>query len=138
MTTKSKVEYNENQSFLSKVYVDASQACNDLSFLLGNNAVDTALAQRSWSIRISQYECGYENLAPPGCTQYFYGNSNGIVNSYNYQGNYHLADQNQVACIRREKGNCRICYSTVDYTDLMISGNQNLADRITHNNFELW
>ena len=38
-------------------------------------------------------------------------------------GGYHLANQNQVQCIRREKGQCRICYSTYDFaTDFQISG----------------
>ena len=83
--------------------MDASEACNDLVFLLGDRAFDTDLSTRSWSVRVTQLECGSNNLAPSGmfikriiiishisinlltgCTQYFYGDSSGTVNSYNY------------------------------------------------------
>ena len=104
------------------VYVDANKACNDLSFILGQTGYEATLASRSWSIRVTQFDCGYENLAPAGCTQYFYGSDKGTVKSYNWEGNYHLADQNQVACIRREKGNCRMCYSTELSNDIQVSG----------------
>ena len=105
------------------MYVDANQACNDLAFLLGNTADGTTLATRSWSIRVTQYDCGSPNLAPSGCVQYFYGVQNDIIQSYNYGGGYHLADQRQKICFRREKGNCKICYSSVSsIADLEISG----------------
>ena len=39
-----------------------------------------------------------------------------------YSGGRHLANQNQVQCIRREKGNCRICYAAVAETDFGVSG----------------
>ncbi len=45
------------------VYVDASQTCNMLVFQLA------AAGARSWSIKVSQYNCDYPNLAPTGCTQ---------------------------------------------------------------------
>jgi hypothetical protein len=108
------------------VYVDSNQACNELAFQFGMTALDATLADRSWSIRVTQYHCGYNNLAPTSCTQWFYGQDTAVVTSYNFDGDYHLADQNQVACIRREKGNCRICYSTTAITDIQISGK--LAD----------
>lgn len=108
------------------MYVDASQACNDLNFLLGNMASGTTLASRSWSIRVTQLECGSSNLAPSGCTQYYYGSSTGLLKSYNFDGGYHLANQRQNICIRREKGNCRICYTTTGTegykTDFEVSG----------------
>ena len=85
--------------------------------LLGTTAVGTTLATRSWSIRVTQLECGSETLAPSGCTQYFYGDTSGTVQTYNYDGGLHLANQNQVQCIRREKGNCKICYAAVSATD---------------------
>jgi len=105
------------------MYVDSSTACNDLNLLLGTSAVGTTLATRSWSIRVTQLECTSDNLAPAGCTQYFFGDDSGTVKTYNYAGNnYHLANQNQVQCIRREKGNCKICYAAVALTDFAISG----------------
>ena len=110
-------------TLLFLVYVDASDACNDLNFLLGDTAATgTTLASRSWSVRVTQYECGSQLLAPPGCTQYFYGDSTGSFQSYNYQGNYHLANQNQNICMRRERGNCRICYSAPTVDDFQVSG----------------
>lgn len=41
-----------------------------------------------------------------------------------FQGNdYHLADQRQRICFRREKGNCKLCYSHVSsINDIQISG----------------
>lgn len=104
------------------MYVDASTACNDLTFLLGETASGTTLATRSWNIRVTQYECNSGLLAPPGCTQYFYGSDTGSVQSYNFAGDYHLANQRQNICIRRESSQCRICYSTSTWTDFQISG----------------
>ena len=39
----------------------------------------------------------------------------------------HLANQNQVQCIRREKGNCRICYATSAATDFQISSKSTIS-----------
>ena len=47
-------------------------------------------------------------------------------NNYNYQGDYHLANQRQNICFRRERGQCRICYSTSAAIDFQISGGNNL------------
>lgn len=90
------------------VYVDASSACNILSFQLGGTG------KRSWEIKVTQYSCNYDNLAPSGCTQYYFGKPEGKFQSFNYVGGVHLADQNQNICIRREKNICRICYATAD------------------------
>lgn len=125
------------------VYVEASQSCNNLNFMLG----DTTSSTRSWSIRITQLECGSNNLAPSGCTQYFYGSDTGTLKSFNFEGkNYHLANQRQTICIRREKSNCRICYSTIGATgfetDFAISGGKvtGVAQRIDTNTliFSWW
>jgi len=104
------------------MYVDSSDQCNELSMLLGTTAVGTTLATRSWTIRVTQLECGSDNLPPSGCTQYFFGSDTGTVSTYNYDGGFHLANQNQVQCIRREKGNCKICYAAVAYNDFALSG----------------
>ena len=54
------------------VYVQATpNQCNDLNFNLGDTAIGTNLVTRTWSIQLTQYDCGFENLAPPGCTQVF-------------------------------------------------------------------
>jgi len=102
------------------MYVDASQSCNDLSMQLASDG------SQMWTITVSQYECGYENLAPPGCTQYYWGSNTGVIKTYNYQSGsgtgHHLADQNQVICIRRETGNSKICYTTAAAIDFEVSG----------------
>jgi len=98
------------------MYVDASADCNDLVFYLG-------ASDASYNIRITQYNCEYENRAPQGCTEYLFGESTGFVYTYNWDsGNgYHLANQEQNICIRREKDNCKICYSTVQNEDFGVS-----------------
>ena len=81
------------------MYVDASaNYCNTLSFALGS----TSGTSRSWSIQVTQYECDYNNLAPTGCTQYYFGQSSGTFRTFNYQGGSgkHLASQNQNVCFR--------------------------------------
>ena len=96
--------------------------CNQLTFQLGNMGMGTSLANRQWSIKITQYSCDYENLAPDGCEQYFFGSTTGSVESYNFAGGQHLANQDQNICIRRERGNCRICWTTAQMGDFIVSG----------------
>ena len=79
------------------MYVDASDQCNTLSFHIGETS---GSATREWAIKITQFACDYHNLAPDGCLQYFYGSTTGHVQSFNYEGNLHLANQNQNICIR--------------------------------------
>jgi len=104
------------------VYVDADvENCNYLTFTFSPSAgpasaaastgMDTrgisTLSKRSWDMTIYQYECGYTNAAPPGCTEYYWGVTAGKVKSYNFgTTNTHLANQNQKICIRREKAYC--------------------------------
>ena len=105
------------------VYFEASDMCNSLDFQLGNtaNGVST-VATRSWSIRVSQYSCDYENLAPTGCNQWYFGSgATGYIYSFNYSGGKHLANQRQVSCIRREAGNCKVCYSADAATDIALT-----------------
>ncbi|XP_059081532.1 uncharacterized protein LOC131879276 [Tigriopus californicus] len=100
------------------MYVDASDACNDLSFQLGS----AGTTGRRWSIKVTQYGCDFENLAPDGCTQYFYGSNTGLLKTYNFDGEIHLANQEQKICVRQEAGNCKICYTTAADTDFSVSG----------------
>lgn len=90
------------------VYIDASEACNTLSFQIGTSS---GTANREWAIKITQFACDYHNLAPDGCLQYFYGSVSGNVQTFNFEGGTHLGDQDQNICIRREKNMCRICWS---------------------------
>ena len=56
---------------------------------------------------MTQYSCDYNNLAPTGCTQYYFGAQTDTVQTYNFDGGQHLANQNQNICVRRERGNCK-------------------------------
>jgi len=90
------------------LYVEATEECATMSFQLS----DAATVTRKWAIKILQYSCEYENLAPKGCLQYFYGTKGeGAIKSFNFDGGVHLANQNQNICIRKESGMCRICYA---------------------------
>ncbi len=94
---------------------------------------------------MSQYPCDYPNLAPSGCTQYFFGTQSGTIRTYNYNsGNGYqalffktilhttfklqntnlpqLANQQQQQCVRRERTYCRICYFAATITDFSVSG----------------
>jgi len=106
------------------MYVDASEDCNDLTFTVKDNT--NFINGRAWTVRVTQYDGGFENLAPPGCTQYFWDkeDTDGELYSYNWNGGNgrHLADQKQVICIRREENKNKICYSAADTGDISISG----------------
>ena len=104
------------------MYVDSSEACNDLTFQLGQMGVGTSVAARQWSIKITQYSCDHPNLAPDGCTQYFFGSASQTVQTFNFAGGQHLANQDQNICVRRERGNCRICWTTQQPADFAVSG----------------
>jgi len=105
------------------MYVDMGAECIDLTFQLSL----TGSLDAKWNIRVTQYEKTYDNLAPFGCTQYFWkqdsdSDGKGTIQSYNYSGDKHLADQDQVICIRREDDKTKICYSTTNKEDFSISG----------------
>ena len=113
--------------------VDASDDCVTANFNLGAQNGGTA---RSWNIKVTQYNCGQEDIAgPDGCLQYFTGAS-GTISSFNfpigsavqtqsktlvyYYSNLkclngtllatHLSSQCYEICIRRDPGMCAICY----------------------------
>merc|ERR1711878_188407 len=77
------------------MYIDASTDCNNLEFVFGQTAVGvTTLATRSITIKASQLACGDSNLA----------------------------NQAQTVCVRRESGNCQICWYAASNTDVSLSG----------------
>ena len=79
---------------------------------------------RQWAIEVTQFSCDYENLAPQGCLQYHFGNDGaGNVESFNFNaGNgIHLANQNQMICIRREANMCKICWTPAAVGDFRVS-----------------
>jgi len=123
------------------VFVDALPNCNDL--ILTNFITQIDL---NWMIKVSQLSCSSPNLPPSGCLQYFFGQDQGIVASFN-SGGIHLANQQQVICVRyltllfyisnhrlksplinrREADTCRICWSPVTSTDFQLSGPGSMA-----------
>ncbi len=97
---------------------------------------------------MTQYSCDFTNLAPPGCTQYFFGSTTGTLRSFNYNGGQghqarqtifilthfpnqtgpiiaiflQLANQQQTQCVRRERSFCRICYFAAMDAQFDVSG----------------
>jgi len=107
------------------MYIDASSMCNTLNFdLFGGTTVT-----RNWNIKITQYSCNYNNLAPEGCSKYHFGSSTGTIQSYNFNNGAgkQLADQNEVICMRRERGYCAICYTAAAKTDFSLSSKADTA-----------
>ena len=93
--------------FYIPVYIDASTDCNNLEFVFGQSAVGISnLATRSITIKASQLACGDSNLAPSGCSQYYWGTGGAsTIKSFGYDASGpHLADQAQTICVRRESG----------------------------------
>jgi len=83
--------------------LEASPSCNILEF---NWLTGTA----TWNIKISQLECGARWSPQSGCTQWFTGVT-GTLQSYNFAGGQHLANQDYSICIRQEAGYCNIEYT---------------------------
>ena len=84
---------------------------NDLSLIvivyvdvMGGTCVTLAYAiagtSSSWDVQITTYDKDFNNKAPTGCTQYFYGSSSQAIKTFNWAGGEHLANQNQRICIR--------------------------------------
>ena len=76
------------------VYIDAKGGqCVSLAMSLGGTS-------SQWDIQITTLDCDDTNLAPSGCTQYFYGAQSGQFKTFNWAGGEHLANQNQRICFR--------------------------------------
>ena len=61
--------------------VDASDDCVTANFNFGSMSGGTA---RSWNIKVTQYNCGLDEIAgPDGCLQYFTG-ATGTISSFNF------------------------------------------------------
>merc|ERR1711997_432838 len=107
------------------LYIDADTDCNNLNFNFAQSAVGISnLATRSITIKALQLGCGNTNLAPSGCAQYFFGTGGAsTLKSFGYDGaTPHLANQHQTVCVRRESGNCQICWYAPANTDVSLSG----------------
>jgi len=94
--------------------IEAKDSCNTLTFNW------PGAYSKDWNIKISQFERGAAWKAPEGCTQWFTGTSN-YIQSYNYDGGYHLADQKYTNCIRTEQSYCSIGYTGISDTSFRMS-----------------
>ena len=97
------------------MYLEVLDTCNSLTMSwLPGKAIPT------WSIRMTQHSCTDWWRAPPDCLQYVTGSS-GIVQSFNYDGGVHLANQRYQICFRIERGMCTMSYYASP-TSFRISG----------------
>lgn len=93
------------------LYVDATDDCHKANI---NIATATSVS-RTWDIKVTQHVCGSDSGGPPGCLQYFTGDS-GSVSSFNFPASTvgetatHLSNQDYTMCFRRSSGNCYICF----------------------------
>merc|ERR1711997_1207667 len=106
---------------------------------MSNSRGLTATATQSWDIRAQMIECTSLTLPPPGCTQYFYGDGKYILYSANWLttdsatsvSTWHLANQHDRLCFRRERGKCIGCFSAAAVTDVQLSGDQASGNHFT-------
>merc|ERR1712062_613969 len=106
------------------VYFDVSDNCNNLQFQFGQTANGVTKATRTFDIKVSQINCDSDMLAPSGCTQWYTGAGPAHVRTFNYDGGSgkHLANQDQTICVRRESGNCAVCWVADSITDVQLGG----------------
>ena len=66
------------------VNIDPNDDCIDLAVFIGGRSDFSIIPNGDsrngqWSIKISQFNCGFNNLPPQGCTQWYFGQLSGIV-----------------------------------------------------------
>jgi len=130
------------------MYLEADvDNCNYLTFHLADMATSatqvsinqgvTALATRTWDITITQIECTSKTLPPPGCTKYFWNAAGrAVLKTPNYSGTagtWHLGQQHERFCMRRERGYCVGCFATTKAKFALSGrdGNNNIATHYT-------
>ena len=66
--------------FYFLVWVDTGSGCHTVNIRIGSGVSDT----RQWRIKVTQYDCGIEEVTgPPGCLQYLTADS-GTIQSFNF------------------------------------------------------
>jgi len=74
---------------------------------------------RQYSIHVTQFASSNEMGGPPGCLQFYTGNT-GSVSTFNWQGtttrtsSVHLQNHNYNVCIRKELGKCYVCWAPTE------------------------
>ena len=84
----------------------------------------------------SQLECDAEWRPRSGCTQWFTGVT-GTLQSYNFAGGIHLANQDYAICIRQEAGYCSIEYTADTFKVSLGLDSLNHASSSTPDNIPL-
>merc|ERR1711936_188688 len=72
----------------------------------------SSTTSRAYTIKVTQFESTNDMGGPPGCLQFFTGNS-GTVSSFNYAAvttSTHMANQNYDVCVRAGVDKCAICW----------------------------
>jgi len=98
--------------------------CHTINIMMGAGG-----GNRNWQIDVEQFRCGNLDTTlagPPGCLQYHTA-ANGRISDYGSAAlpaaptagpalaadTTHLANQEYRICIRRNAGQCRICYTVI-------------------------
>ena len=96
------------------MYIDAADACTTLSFnIKGNSPV-----KPKWLISVTQYTSDFNNKAPKGCLQYFFGADKGIITSLNWNSSGKSMERNKRICIRREANKSNMEYRQAGGTEI--------------------
>ena len=76
-TEKLTSEVMTHSCLIILVIIDSDgSSCQEANFAISSTSTTTT---RSWTIRVTQYDCGQEdNAGPPGCLQYYTETANTI------------------------------------------------------------
>ena len=109
------------------LYLEVQQSCNTLTMSwLPGKPIPT------WSIKMTQHSCTDWWRAPPDCLQYMTA-STGFIQSFNYDGGVHLANQNYQICMRTGRGMCKISYVATSTSFQMSGPSTTLASLVQSN-----
>lgn len=92
------------------MYIDAADACTTLSFNINENS----LVKPKWLISVKQYTSDFNNKAPKGCLQYFFGADKGIITGLNWKS----MERNKRICIRKEANRSNMEYHQAGGTEI--------------------
>ena len=90
------------------MYIEIADACTTLSFDIKENSP----VKPKWSILVTQYTSDFNNKAPKGCLQYFFGTERGVITSLNWNSGSgrSMNERNKRICIRREANRLNMEY----------------------------
>ena len=100
-------------TLIFSVYIDAADACTTLSFNIKGNIP----VKPKWLISVTQYTSDFNNKAPKGCLQYFFGADKGFIKSLNWNSGKSM-ERNKRICIRREANKSKMEYHQAGRTEI--------------------